>query len=189
MTKQPVLETARLRLRPLQDTDRSAIQQAAAARAIADTMISIPHPYPADEAKRYIARKQAERNTGRTFAFVIAEKKEGTFCGIVEVRDIDREHSVGELSFWLAVDVWGRGYMSEVVKAVVRYGFEGLQLNRLYAYHMLRNQASGRVLERNGFKQEGLLRQCVQKWGQFEDVALCAILRQEWRGNRTDAEG
>ena len=71
--------------------------------------------------------------------------------------------------------------MSEVVPVVVRYGFEGLGLNRLYAYHMLRNPASGRVLEKNGFKQEGLLRQRVRKWGQFEDVALWAILRPEWQ--------
>ncbi len=80
----------------------------------------------------------------------------------------------------LAVEAWGQGYMSEVVQAVVRYTFEGLALNRLFAYHMLRNPASGRVLEKNGFKQEGLLRQRVKKWGRFEDVALCALLRQEW---------
>jgi RimJ/RimL family protein N-acetyltransferase len=71
--------------------------------------------------------------------------------------------------------------MSEVVQPVVRYGFDVLGLNRLYAYHMLRNPVSGHVLEKNGFKQEGLLRQRVRKWGQFEDVALWAILRQEWQ--------
>ena len=105
----------------------------------------------------------------------------GWFLGLVEVRDIDREHLQGELSFWLAVDAWGQGYMSEVVQAAVRYGFECLSLNRLYAYHMLRNPASGRVLEKNGFKHEGLLRQRVRKWGQLEDVVLCAILQQEWQ--------
>ena len=46
---------------------------------------------------------------------------------------------------------------------------------------MLRYPASGRVLEKNGFKQEGLLRQRVRKWGKFEDVALMAILRQDWQ--------
>ena len=71
--------------------------------------------------------------------------------------------------------------MSGVVQAVVRYVFESLGLNRLYAYHMVRNPASGRVLEKNGFKQEGLLRQRVRKWGRFEDVAQWAILRQEWQ--------
>lgn len=188
MIKQPVLETPRLRLRPLEGSDRTAIQQAASAREIADTMISIPHPYPADEAEQYIARKQAERKAGRAVAFVIEDKTERKFRGLVELRDIDREHLVGELSFWVAIEAWGRGYMSEVVQEVVRYGFENLCLNRLYAFHMLRNQASGRVLEKNGFKQEGLLRQCVIKWGEFEDVALCAILRQEWKDGSAESQ-
>jgi ribosomal-protein-alanine N-acetyltransferase len=181
MIEQPVLETPRLRLRPLERSDTLAIQQAAGAREIADTMISLPHPYPAGEAERYVVRQEAKREAGRSVTFTIEQKAEGWFCGLVEVRGIDREHSQGELSFWLAVEAWGLGYMSEVVQAVVRYGFEGLGLNRLYAYHMLRNPASGRVLEKNGFKQEGLLRQRVRKWGQFEDVALWAILRQEWQ--------
>jgi RimJ/RimL family protein N-acetyltransferase len=181
MIEQPVLETTRLRLRPLELFDTSAIQKTASAREIADTMISLPHPYPAGEAERYVARQQAEREAGRSATFAIEQKAEGSFCGLVEVRDIDREHSQGELSFWLAVESWGKGYMSEVVQAVVRYTFENLGLNRLFAYHMLRNPTSGRVLEKNGFKQEGLLRQRVQKWGHFEDVVLWAILRQEWQ--------
>ena len=181
MIEQPVIETTRLRLRPLELFDSSAIQKAAGAREIADTMISLPHPYPAGEAERYVARQQSEREAGRSATFTIEQKTEGWFCGLVEVRDIDREHSQGELSFWLAVEAWGQGYMSEVVQEVVRYAFESLGLNRLFAYHMLRNPISGRVLEKNGFKQEGLLRQRVQKWEQFEDVALWAILRQEWQ--------
>jgi len=180
MIEQPVLKTSRLRLRPLKLSDASAIQKAASARKIADTMISLPHPYPAGEAELYVARQQAERKTGHSVTFTIEQKAEGCFCGLVEVRDIDREHSQGELSFWLTVEAWGRGYMSDIVQAVVQYGFEDCGLNRLYAYHMTRNPASGRILEKNGFKQEGLLRQRVRKWGQFEDVALWAILRQEW---------
>lgn len=183
MIEKPILETPRLRLRPLERSDISAIQKAAGNREIADTMISLPHPYPANEAERYFARQQAESEAGRSVTFTIEHKAEGWFCGLVELRDIDREHSQGELSFWLAVEAWGQGYMSEVVQAVVRFGFEGLGLNRLYAYHMLRNPASGRVLEKNGFKQEGLLRQRVRKWGQFEDVALWAFLQHEWQDN------
>jgi len=181
MIEQPVLETPRLRLRPLDISDASAIQKVAGAREISDTMISLPHPYPAGEAERYVARQQAEREAGRAATFTIEQKAAGWFCGLVEVRDIDREHSQGELSFWLTAEAWGRGYMSEVVQAVVRYGFEGLGLNRLYAHHMLRNPASGRVLEKNGFQREGMLRQRVRKWGKFEDVALWAILRKEWQ--------
>lgn len=177
----PVLETSRLWLRPLGLSDASAIQKTACIREIADTMISLPHPYPDEEAGRYIIRQQAEQEAGHSIVFTIESKAEGCFCGLIELRAIDRKHSQGELSFWLAVEAWGQGYMSEVVQAVVKYGFEGLGLNRLYAYHMLRNPATGRVLGKNNFKQEGLLRQRVRKWGVFEDVALWAILRKDWQ--------
>jgi RimJ/RimL family protein N-acetyltransferase len=70
--------------------------------------------------------------------------------------------------------------MSEALKPVLCFGFEELSLNRLYAYHMARNPASGKVLKKNGFVQEGLLRQRVRKWGVFEDVVLLAILREDW---------
>ncbi|MCU7890505.1 MAG: GNAT family N-acetyltransferase [Candidatus Thiodiazotropha sp. (ex Ustalcina ferruginea)] len=178
MTEHSVLETSRLLLRPLELSDTLAIQKTAGAREIADTMISLPHPYPAGGAERYVALQQADRDAGRSVTFTIKQKAEEEFC---EVRDIDRTHSQGELSFWLAVEAWGQGFMSEVVQAVVQYGFVSLELNRLYAYHMLRNPASGHVLGKNGFKQEGLLRQRVRKCGQFEDVLLWAILQQEWQ--------
>jgi RimJ/RimL family protein N-acetyltransferase len=143
-------------------------------------MISLPHPYPPGEAERYIDRQQAEREAEHSVTFTIEQKAQGEFRGLIELRDIDHEHSQGELSFWLVVESWGRGFMSEAVQAVVRYAFQGLGLNRLYAHHMLRNPPCGRVLEKAGFKQEGLLRQRVRKWGRFEDVALWAILREDW---------
>ena len=181
MIEQPLLETHRFRLSPLEESDAPAIQQAAGVREVADTMISLPHPYPPGEAERYITRQQADREMGCSVTFTIEKKVKAGFCGLIEVRDIDREHSQAELSFWLAVEAWGQGCMCEAIQAVVQYGFRNLDLNRLYAYHMLRNPASGRVLARNGFKQEGLLRQRVRKWGMFEDVALWAILREEWQ--------
>ena len=62
----------------------------------------------------------------------------------------------------------------------MRHGFEQLQLNRILAFHMVRNPASGRVLEKIGMKQEGLLRQCVRKWNRFEDMVLMAVLHEDW---------
>lgn len=179
--EQPTLATSRLRLRPLQLGDAPVIEATAHAREIADAMISLPHPYPQDEASRYLAHVQAEREAGRSIAFAIEDWSDGAFLGIVELRAIEREHAQGELSFWLTPDVWGRGIMSEALQGVVHYAFVALGLNRLYAYHMLRNPSSGRVLEKNGFRQEGLLRQRVRKWGQFEDVVLWALLREDWQ--------
>ena len=174
------ITTTRLRLTPLHDDHADAIQAAAADRDVADTMISIPHPYPEGEAARWIGQQQAERTGGRASAFGIETIANDEFCGVVAIRNIDREHEQAELSFWLARSAWSNGYMSEVVTATLRYGFETLDLNRLYAYHMVRNPASGRVLEKNGFTQEAVLRDRVKKWGVFEDVCLWAMLKRDW---------
>lgn len=180
MIEQTALETKRLRFRSLKLSDTTVIQEAAGKREISDTMISIPHPYPAGEAERYIFCQREAQKLGKSVTFVLELKSEKNFCGLMEIREIDREHSQAELSFWLRTHYWGQGYMGEGIQAVLQYGFEILKLNRFYAYHMLRNPASGRVLEKNGFRQEGILRQRVIKWGKFEDVALWAILYKDW---------
>ncbi len=180
MKVQPAIETTRLRVRPIEQSDVPAIQQAACAFEIADTMISLPHPYPDGEAMRYFARQDSKSNAGQAYTFTIEHKVTHDFFGLAELRKIDEEHSQAELSFWLKKAAWGQGYASEFIPAVVQFGLEDLGLNRLYAYHMLRNPATGRVLEKTGFRQEGILRQRVRKWVKFEDVALWAILRQDW---------
>lgn len=180
---QSTLETNRLILRPLTPANVSSIQRLASAREIADTMISIPHPYPEGEAERYVAKRIAEFEQGHSRSFAIEHKFDNKFCGVIEIRDIEREHSQAELSFWLAVEAWGQGYMSEAVKPILHFSFEDLDLNRLYAYHMVRNPGSSKVLQKNGFMQEGILRQRICKWGVFEDVKLWALLRQDWQSN------
>jgi [ribosomal protein S5]-alanine N-acetyltransferase len=172
MISQPTLETDRLLLRPLNLADAPSIREKASDWAIANTTISIPHPYPDGEAERYIARQLAAREAGHSVTFGIERKSLKGICGVFEIRDIEQEHSQAELSFWIAAELWGQGYMSETVKPIIGFGFSNLSLNRLYAYHMLRNPGSGKVLQKNGFVQEGVLRQRVCKWDVFEDVAL-----------------
>jgi RimJ/RimL family protein N-acetyltransferase len=167
----------------MEPSDVSTIQKAANERKIADTMISLPFPYPVGEAERYLSKQQIKQQSGQSVTYVIEDKVKRNFLGLIEVRDINNEHFQAELSFWIVSKEWGKGYMSEAVQAILRYGFENLELNRLYAYHMLRNPATSRVLAKNGFIQEGLLRQRVWKWDKFEDVALWAVLKEDWQKN------
>lgn len=180
MISPPELKTVRLTLRAISLSDSNAIQNAACAREISETMISIPHPYPDGEAEQYISKRHADMEKGLAATFVIELTANRQFIGVIEIRDIDQDHSQAEISFWISVDSWGQGFMSEAVKTMLRFGFEDLGLNRIYAHHMVRNPASGRVLKKNGFVEEGLLRQRVRKWGVFEDVILLAILREDW---------
>jgi RimJ/RimL family protein N-acetyltransferase len=139
MLAQSTIATPRLILRPLSLTDAPSIQVLASERSIADTMISIPHPYPASEAERYLDRQFAEFEAGYSITFAIERKFDSVLIGVIEIRDIEREHSQAELSFWLAVAARGHGYMSEALQPIIQFGFEPLELNRLYAYRMVRN--------------------------------------------------
>lgn len=175
------INSSKICIREIQYSDSDKIQTVASLSEIADTMISIPHPYPDNEAKRFVAQRISETKSGNAVVFVLEKIQDNSFCGLIEVRDIDHEHLQGELSFWLAPNAWGKGYMSKVIRSVLDYSFTELELNRLYAYHMERNPASGKVLARNGFQKEGILRQRVRKWGKFEDVSLWACLQQDWQ--------
>ena len=180
MHEQPTLETERLLLRPLMQDDAPAIARLAGRREIADTTISIPHPYSEAQARQWIAETADLFAKGKSAVFGIQLKSGGNLAGGIGLRDIDTEHSLAELGFWVAVEYWGQGYATEAARAVVGFAFEQLGLNRIHAHHMVRNPASGRALAKLGMKVEGLLRQRVRKWGVFEDVVLMAILQQEW---------
>jgi ribosomal-protein-alanine N-acetyltransferase len=178
-----VLETPRLLLRPLKLEDAPMVSKLAGRREIAHTTISIPHPYSEAQALDWISRHIGPRAANKEIVFAIMLRANVQLVGTIGLRDIDKEHSQAELGFWVAVEAWGKGYATEASSAVLRFGFEELQLNRIYAHHMVRNPASGRVLEKIGMKQEGLLRQRVRKWGVFEDVVLLAVLKKDWRSS------
>lgn len=180
----PTLETQRLRLRPLTMRDVPAITRIAGRREIADTTITVPHPYTEDHAREFIARQTDGLRTGTFFAFGLEVKAGGDLIGVAVLREIDRVHEQAELGFWIGVDYWRHGYATEAAKALVSFAFETLGLNRVHAHHMVRNPASGGVLEKAGLQREGLLRQRVKKWGRFEDVVILAVLREEWLAKR-----
>ena len=91
-----------------------------------------------------------------------------------------RVESLAELGYWIGVPYWGRGYATEAAREVVKYGFEKVQLNRIFAAHFKHNPASGKVLQKIGMKYEGCMRQNILKWGDFIDVEVYSILRQEF---------
>ena len=174
------IETERLTLRSLRPGDAPDVARLAGRREIADTTISIPHPYSEQQAQDWIALHTSYQSAGKETVFAITIQGDGCLVGTVGLRDVDTEHSQAELGFWSGADSWGRGYATEAAGAVLGFAFGKLDLNRVYAHHMARNPASGRVLEKIGMKREGLLRQRVRKWGVFEDVVILAILRADW---------
>ncbi len=174
----PTLHTTRLVLGAFTPADAADLQQLAGDRKIADTTVSIPHPYDLDHALAWIGQQRRELVRGRAANFAI-RLPGSRLIGCAGLRDIDREHWQAELGFWIGREWWGQGYAREAASAVLRFGFEQLGLNRICAHHMARNPAAGQVLRRIGMEKEGVLRERVQKWGVYEDVVLYAALRED----------
>jgi ribosomal-protein-alanine N-acetyltransferase len=175
----PTIRTARLLLGTFKPEDAPDLQRLAGAREIADTTVSIPHPYDLDHALAWIGNQRKESVRGRATNFAIRLLPGSPLIGCAGLRDIDHEHLQAELGFWIGREWWGQGYAREASTAVIRFGFETVGLNRICAHHMARNPAAGRVLLHVGMQREGLLRERVKKWGVYEDVVLYAILRED----------
>lgn len=174
-----MIDTGRLRLRPLAPTDDRDVTTIGGSREIADAMITVPHPLTLATARRWIARECAAMRRGTALVCAVERGTDASLLGVVSLRHLDREHACGELSYWLAAHAHGQGYATEAAGALVHHGFVTRHLNRVEAYQMVRNTASQRVLTRLGFRLEGTLRERVIKWGVRENVHLWAKLRAD----------
>jgi len=176
------IKTPRLWLRPLTLDDAATVQQLAGRREIAAMTRSIPHPYSLAQAQEWLTKVIGLTAEGKAATFAVVLEATGQLIGAIGLATIDPENRCAEMGFWIGMDWWGQGYATEAASAVLRHGFETLGLNRIYAHHMTRNPASGRVLAKIGMQREGLHRQAMRKWDVFEDVVVYAMLREDWTG-------
>lgn len=182
----PTLETARLLLRAFRLSDAADVQRLAGDYAIADTTLNVPHPYPDGTAEQWIATHQPAFEAGEAATFAVVLRQEAGVIGAVGMR-FDARFDNAELGYWIGRPYWGRGYCTEAAGAVLDYAFDELKLNRVHASHLVRNPASGRVMQKLGMSREGLRRQHVKKWERYEDLADYGILRDEWRDREWSA--
>jgi RimJ/RimL family protein N-acetyltransferase len=168
-----VLETERLRLRPLELTDAQALYEIVSAREIAEGTLTIPHPYRPEWAAEYIESIENESE------FAITLRSDGTLVGSIALT-VEAEHDRGQLGYVVGVPYWGNGYATEAGRAVVGHAFEDLGLNRVYAFCFSRNMASRRVLEKIGMTHEGTRRGHSFKWDEHLDEEAFGILASEW---------
>ena len=133
---------------------------------------SVPHPYTREDADRWLrfvnqtTRKQKET---RQFAIRCGEELAGGF----DFRRLRPGHKA-EIGYWLGSPFRGRGIMTEVVGAACGYARERWKTERVEAFVYPRNQASIRLLEKNGFNKEGLLKNFYKKNGALLDALLFA---------------
>lgn len=118
----------------------------------------------------------------QTLGHEAAQLEADDYLGTVSLRDIQgwpMHHATIGYSLDKAVE--GHGLMHEAVAAVIRFGFEKLNLRRVEACYMPSNERSERLLARLGFVNEGLLRSSLEVDGKWEDHRICGLINLDWR--------
>ena len=161
------LQTPRLILRPLAPPDADAVfamrsdpavQRYGSHAAWTDPQLAID----------YIERNIREMAAGAHIQLAVVRRADAAVIGTVTLYALDAQCRRADAGYALLVSEWGQGYASEAVTALLDWGFEHLDLNRVEADVDPRNAPSARLLERLGFLREGLLR---ERW--IVDGEIC----------------
>lgn len=182
MKFQETLSTYRLTLRRPRIADTAQIIQLAGERRIAETT-SIPHPYQPYFAHEWVNKDARNRLGGRACAFVLEWAEEGRIVGAIELI-LDSTGVRGRVGYWIGVPYWRQGFATEALREILRHAFEDLRLPYVGASHLLRNPASGRVMEKAGLRLEKIVSRVVESNGVVENVAHRGLFADEWRSAR-----
>jgi ribosomal-protein-alanine N-acetyltransferase len=106
------------------------------------------------ESEEAVQRFIDNWETSKAFHWLLFQRNSGQLVGAISAR---RDQGI-VLGYCLARRFWGQGYMSEALAGVVDWAFSDPAVFRVWAVCDLENEASARLLERNGFHQEGILR-------------------------------
>lgn len=167
-----------VKLRPWRIEDAPDLQRCADDPAVARNLRDVfPHPYTLQDAQDFLSLCLACSPAQQRCYAIVAE---GSLVGSISLaRGADVYRKSAELGYWLAREHWGCGLMTEAVRQICREGFAEMDIVRIYAEPYAGNLGSRRVLEKNGFTLEGVLRQGAYKNGQFLDYCVYGLLKDE----------
>lgn len=175
----PDLETGRLLLRGLRPEDAEALFGYASDPEVARYVTWDAHR-TVEDSRAFLRAAAADRESGEEPGWGIVYKAEGKLIGTCGLINYSAEHARVELGYALSRDYWGRGIMTEAVRAVISFSFQNLSLNRIEARCFAENTASARVMEKAGMTYEDTLRQREFRKSSYRDMKVYSILRDEF---------
>ena len=127
------------------------------------------------------ARQEAEEGTDYTFFIFLENGRQQQLVGGITLSNIRRRAAqFVNLGYWMGETYAGKGLMTEAVGVVLPFIFEVLDLHRVHAAFLPTNMASRRVLEKNGFVEEGYAERYLQINGRWEDHVLMGLTEESW---------
>ena len=163
-----------LRLRPWQEEDKKELQRIANNSNVTRFLRErFPHPYTRNDAERWVSLNIM----GLYETHFCIEYKQQPAGGIGIDIQIDIHKYTAELGYWLGEDYWGKGIITECIKAATPYYIKKFQLKRIYAHAFIGNDASIRALEKAGYTLEGIMKNYAYKDGIDIDGTMYAFTK------------
>ncbi len=165
-----------VQLRPLHYNDRDILAQLANNKKIWMVLRDIfPYPYTIKDAETFIDMVKTNESM-ITFAIEYCHEFVGVISLIMQ-QDVYRKSA--ETGYWIGEPFWGKGIATTALELITEYGFRELKLNRIFASVFEGNEGSKRVLEKCGYKIEGVLQKAVFKNNKMLDELRFGKLRQD----------
>lgn len=176
----PEVETGRLKLIQA-SLDRTADLFAFAGSREATRFMSWETNTSLEQTVRAIHYMMAAYEADQPAPWLILHKEADRVIGMAGFNWYHPTHRRAEISYALAPAWWGQGLATEAVRALIRFGFGRLDLNRIEALVHPENTSSRRVLDKVGMVEEGLLQEALFLKGVPTDHLLYRVLKREWR--------
>ncbi|HJW28889.1 MAG TPA: GNAT family N-acetyltransferase [Saprospiraceae bacterium] len=170
-------------LRPATRQDIPAMVRHLSNPLISKTTLHIPYPYQRSDAEAWISKNEQERELGHAYTFVIIPKGKKSMIGAIGLH-LTPEHNRAEAGYWIAVPYWNKGIATEALVEIIRFGFNDLNLHKIFATHLPDNIASGNVMMKAGMHYEGELREHYKKGRRYLTVLQYGILRSAHQKGR-----
>jgi [ribosomal protein S5]-alanine N-acetyltransferase len=167
----PSLRTKRLELRAATPDDGS-FYHALVSIGEVTRFSDFPDAASRAQAERIVGWMRNLFGSGRGCAWIIEESRTGSPVGAIRINRIHKRWRWGEIGYESHPIFWGRGLMTEAVRAVVACGHGHFKLNRMEAWTLPGNNASDRVLLNAGFTYEGTLKQKAWLKGAYRDLRM-----------------
>lgn len=165
-------------LRAIEERDFEILFQMMNSPEIERAMGSFTLPVNEIQQKEWIRNY---RNTEKQIRWMI-ELENGTVIGTIMLYNIDMKNGIAEIGYKTMADRKNRmqGDVDDAMQGVLNYAFAELRLNCVFAHVLVDNIPSKRFLLRNGFIEEGVLRQRVYQNGSYVDMNIFSILKSEY---------
>jgi len=178
-SKIPELNTKRLLLRKINLKDARDIFEYAQVKDATSHVPWDPHKSIQD-SRAFIKFATEQFTAGSSIIWGIEVKKEKKLIGTIDLRGWRTTNNCGEIGYVISNKYWNMGFITEALKAVIKFGFEKLQLNRIESHCEEENIGSWHVMEKAGMKYEGTLREKIFMKEKYRSMKMYSILKKEY---------